>query len=309
MLTAPLCGHVAHCLCMFHCVCEGMDCVIPPNPSLQVASVGFMKLPPAKEMLPRPAGEPRATSSSRSLCLLLLLCSSVSVKAANVTASLPPPNPNYRVPDCGKAAGGARCNEGLCCSANGYCGNTAAYCTLPSCQILAGYCWTTMSPTQTPGMSWSATVSPSLSPSAATATPSPVYSGVVTTTCGNGICEQAWLETGENCGNCPVDCSSCQLYKDAYGCVDPGKYALTFDDGPIVGPTNNLLQILRANNLEVGQCATSCLLLYDGRMRVHTFVRMCASVMLVCVEVGCAHERVMCYVWCLGELAACVCGW
>ena len=193
----------------------------------------------------------RAMSAAFLIALLLLLGLAHEATAASATPSPspPPPDPNYVTPECGPQAGGALCGEGFCCSASGFCGNTAPYCALSGCLMAYGYCWTTVSPSFTPGYSWSATVSPSFSPSPATATPSPKYSGTVSTVCGNGVCEQAWLDQGENCGNCPVDCSSCQILADAFGCSSPGIYALTYDDGPMVGPTNNLLSILAADKL------------------------------------------------------------
>lgn len=76
------------------------------------------------------------------------------------------------------------------------------------------------------------------------------FVGTPATTCGNNVCESPWLPTGENCGNCPVDCGPCQETADAVDCVEDGKIALTYDDGPSAGVTDNLLTILRNKGVE-----------------------------------------------------------
>ena len=54
----------------------------------------------------------------------------------------------------------------------------------------------------------------------------------------------------QTCGNCPADCGPCQPSADFFQCVEPNKYALTFDDGPSEF-SNALLDILAINKVQV----------------------------------------------------------
>ncbi|KAJ9066417.1 hypothetical protein DSO57_1009661 [Entomophthora muscae] len=98
---------------------------------------------------------------------------------------------------CGTSNNGLMCDPqgpyGPCCSQNGYCGNTADYCSsVNRCQSGC---------TQNP----------------------PV---VPLPGCGDGFCDGRT----ETCSSCPTDCK-CELeYLDK--CLTPGHISLTFDDGP-----------------------------------------------------------------------------
>lgn len=119
--------------------------------------------------------------------------------------------------------GRAKCPNGGCCNSSNKCGTTSSSCSYSKgCQPLFGVC---------------------------TGTPPPSDLTVPATTCGDGKCESPWLPTGENCGNCPVDCGPCQVQADAVDCVEKGVWALTYDDGPSNGPTQTVLNLLQSRGI------------------------------------------------------------
>jgi peptidoglycan/xylan/chitin deacetylase (PgdA/CDA1 family) len=64
--------------------------------------------------------------------------------------------------------------------------------------------------------------------------------------CGNGQCENAWLDAGESCGNCPMDCGPCQPINSFSTCAAQQQVALTFDDGPTFVAPQLMDQLLTA---------------------------------------------------------------
>ena len=86
-------------------------------------------------------------------------------------------------------------------------------------------------------------------PSKASPSTTPVYSGYVRTSCGDGVCENAHAANGETCGNCPLDCGPCQPLADVYECKDYGKYVLTFDGGPQHASTTAIMNTLVSESL------------------------------------------------------------
>lgn len=119
--------------------------------------------------------------------------------------------------ECGAAtANNASClsmlGKSACCSIYGYCGNTLEYCAPDLCQ----------SECQT---------KPAV--------------------CGDFICNGM-----ETCSSCPFDCGPCVVsaspfYRACDPAVGPGKYALSFDDGPtfVNNVSNHLLDILKAEQV------------------------------------------------------------
>lgn len=63
--------------------------------------------------------------------------------------------------------------------------------------------------------------------------------------CGDGKCHGQGIET---CFNCEIDCGRCNL-QPIHTCIEPGKFALTFDDGP-TDNTSEILDILKSENVK-----------------------------------------------------------
>ncbi|KAL8810622.1 MAG: hypothetical protein Q9200_002441, partial [Gallowayella weberi] len=156
-----------------------------------------------------------------------------------------PVDPNQ----CGPKYGNHKCLSGLCCSGNGWCGNTTDYCGA-GCQTAFGDC------TATTGGGGDGTCGPAFNNKKCPGTQccsAAGYCGTTAEYCSDpdcqwpfGTCDSSHTPKGPTTLNDPRPLIGKVTYdEDIYSCTQPKVVALTYDDGPYQY-TDQLLNILKS---------------------------------------------------------------
>jgi peptidoglycan/xylan/chitin deacetylase (PgdA/CDA1 family) len=166
------------------------------------------------------------------------------------TCSQTPTQPSGDDFMCGPTNGGEVCDSGLCCSQNGYCGNTTDYCDV-GCQSAYGSCDPDSSPAQ------GGTCGPSFGNTTCSDNQCCSMAGYCGTTqdycadpgscqLGYGRCDSDAAPAGQSTANVPRPLKGPITYTDdIYDCVEDNVVALSYDDGPYLY-TSQLLDILKS---------------------------------------------------------------
>ncbi|KAI5806534.1 hypothetical protein DFH27DRAFT_480211 [Peziza echinospora] len=157
---------------------------------------------------------------------------------------------------CGPTNGGKHCTTGYCCSQNGWCGTTTAYCDA-GCQTGFGAC-TGDTPTDPPPTGGVNECGPTNGNAVCGGNDccSPAgYCGTTEEYCaspdclrGFGKCDADITPPGTTTANIlrPI-LGNIPFGVDIYDCQVPGTVALTYDDGPFIY-TSDLLDVLATHN-------------------------------------------------------------
>ncbi|PVH85606.1 carbohydrate esterase family 4 protein [Cadophora sp. DSE1049] len=162
------------------------------------------------------------------------------------TITTPPGEDDFT---CGPTNGRKTCASGLCCSQNGYCGNTADYCDA-GCQPSFGICAPESDPA--PG----GTCGPNFGGAKCSDNQCCSFSGYCGTSqdhcadpgscmLGYGRCDSDLTPVGPSTANAPRPLKGSIIYtEDIYDCDQTSVVALTYDDGPYQY-TAELLDLLK----------------------------------------------------------------